>query len=204
MRGVPGTFRNGAAAAAGHRRKVHAQSAQGARSGQLAAGCKLPPMMFTNDEALALAIGLLATQHLGLTGIAPIIESARAKLERVMPAEIKERVRALTETILLDLGASPTVSSTETMITMSSAAKLHRRVHIHYRSGQDEETVRDFDPYGLAHLQGKWYVVGHCSLRNDLRSFRLDRILDVKLTDTSFERPPHFNALTYLVQKIAT
>jgi predicted DNA-binding transcriptional regulator YafY len=76
-------------------------------------------------------------------------------------------------------------------------------LHIHYRSHRDEETERDLDPYGLAHFQGRWYVVGHCSLRNDLRSFRLDRVLAVKLTDTSFERPPHFDALTYLVQQMA-
>lgn len=171
---------------------------------ELIAGFKLPPMMFTNDEALTLAIGLLATQRLGLTEIAHTIESTRAKLERVMPAELKERMRALTETILLDLDTSPAISSTGIMLPMSSAAKLQRRVHIHYRSHQDEETERDLDPYGLAHFQGRWYVVGHCSLRNDLRSFRLDRILDVKLTDTHFERPPDFDALTYLVQKMAT
>jgi predicted DNA-binding transcriptional regulator YafY len=113
-------------------------------------------------------------------------------------------MRALTETILLDLDASPAISSTGIMIPISSAAKLQRRVHIHYRSHHDEETQRDLDPYGLAHFQGRWYVVGHCSLRNDLRSFRLDRILEVKLTETHFKRPPDFDALTYLMQKMAT
>jgi predicted DNA-binding transcriptional regulator YafY len=171
---------------------------------ELIPGFKLPPMMFTNDEALALTIGLLAIQHLGLTEIAHTIESTRAKLERVMPADLKERVQALTETIRLNLGTNPAGSSTETLITLSRAAKLQRRVHMHYRSYQDEETERDLDPYGLAHHRGKWYVVGHCSLRNDLRLFRLDRIFDVELTDISFHRPSHFDTLAYLVEKIAT
>jgi len=165
---------------------------------ELIPGFKLPPMMFTNDEALALAIGLLAAQRLGLAETAHTVESTRAKLERVMPAEIRERVRALTETILLDLDAGRTVASPGTMITMSSAAHLQRRVNMHYRSSQDQETERGLDPYGLAHHQGKWYVVGHCHLRNDLRSFRLDRVLNVELTDASFERPAQFDALAYL------
>lgn len=174
------------------------------RAYELIPGFKLPPMMFTNDEALALTIGLLATQHLGLTEIAHTVESTRAKLERVMPAELKERVQALTETVLLNLGTSPAVLSTEILIKLSSATKLQRRVHMHYHSYHNEETERDLDPYGLAHHRGKWYVVGYCSLRNDLRSFRLDRIFDVKLTNTSFRRPLHFDALAYLVENIAS
>ena len=96
---------------------------------ELIAGFKLPPMMFTNDEALALAIGLLAAQRLGLTETAHAVESTRAKLERVMPAELKERLRALSETVLLDLDAGRMVTSTEVMMTMSRAAQSQRRVH---------------------------------------------------------------------------
>ncbi len=171
---------------------------------ELIAGFRLPPMMFTNDEALALAIGLLAAKRLGLNETSHTIESARAKLERVLPAELKERVQALTETILLDLDYSDTPSSTEIMLTLSSAAQFQRRVHLRYHSRQAEETERDVDPYGLVHHQGGWYVVGHCHLRNDLRSFRLDRILAAEPTETPFERPAHFDALAYLVQTMAT
>ncbi len=171
---------------------------------ELAAGFKLPPMMFTNDEALALTIGLLAARRLGLDETARAVESARAKLERVMPLDLKSRVRALAETVMLDLNEIPTGPPGEVMLALSSAAQLQRRVHMRYRSAQDEETERGFDPYGLAYHQGKWYVVGHCHLRQDLRSFRLDRVIEVRLTDTRFDRPEHFDALAHLVQAIAT
>ena len=69
----------------------------------MGAGFKLPPMMFTDDEALALSIGLLAARQLGLAEAAPAVESAQAKLERVMPRALKGRVCALSETIALDL-----------------------------------------------------------------------------------------------------
>jgi predicted DNA-binding transcriptional regulator YafY len=48
----------------------------------LVAGYKLPPLMFSEDEALALSMGLLAARGLGLTEAATAVESAQAKLER--------------------------------------------------------------------------------------------------------------------------
>ncbi len=170
----------------------------------MGAGFKLPPMMFTDDEALALSIGLLAARQVGLAEAAPAVESAQAKLERVMPLALKGRVRALSETIALDLRDMPVASPGAVMLQMSSAAQLQRRTHMHYRSFQDVDSERDFDPYGLAYRQGRWYVVGHCHLRNDLRSFRLDRVVSVELTETKFTRPSEFDALAYMAHAIAT
>src|SRR5258708_5478898 len=65
---------------------------------KLVAGFKLPPMMFTDDEALALSVGLLAARGLGLAAAAPAPASAQAKLERVMPANLNHRVRAVSQT----------------------------------------------------------------------------------------------------------
>ena len=171
----------------------------------LAAGFKLPPMMFTNEEALALTIGLISARRLNLADTDHAIESAFAKLERVMPLDLKSRVRALTETITLDQKfATSTPPSEVVLSTMSSAAQLQQRVHIQYHPNQGEDTERDFDPYGLTYYLNKWYVVGYCHLRNDLRSFRLDRITQVKEIDTHFERPEGFDPLEHIMQAVAT
>ena len=143
----------------------------------LVAGYKLPPMMFTDDEALAISIGLLASRQLGLAEAAPAVESAQAKLERVLPAPLKTRLRAHSETVTLDLRASPSVSDNDMLMTLSTAAHQRQRVHLRYRSpagDEHRESERDFDAYGLAWRARRWYVVGWCHLRNDLRSFRLD------------------------------
>jgi predicted DNA-binding transcriptional regulator YafY len=87
--------------------------------------------------------------------------------------------------------------------TMSSAAQLRRRVHIRYHPSRGEDTERDFDPYGLTYYQHRWYVVGYCHLRQDLRSFRLDRITDISIVDADFHRPEGFDPLAYLMQAIA-
>ena len=173
----------------------------------LVAGYKLPPMMFTDDEALAISVGLLASRQLGLAEAAPSIESAQAKLERVLPAPLKTRLRALSETVTLDLRASPSASDNETLMTLSTAAHQRQRVHLHYRSPAGDahrESERDFDPYGLAWRARRWYVVGWCHLRHDLRSFRLERITQVALVPAHFDAPQSFDAMAYLVHGVAT
>src|SRR5512134_891729 len=103
----------------------------------LSAGFKLPPMMFTNEEALALTVGLISARRLNLADTDRAVESALAKLERVMPLELKGRVRALTETITLNASRTVFTPPSEAILsTMSSAAQLQRRVHIQYHAGQ--------------------------------------------------------------------
>ena len=171
----------------------------------LSAGFKLPPMMFTNEEALALTVGLISARRLNLADTDRAVESALAKLERVMPLELKSRVRALTETITLDKNtASFTPPSEPVLSTMSSAAQLQQRVHIGYHSDHGEDTERDFDPYGLTYYLQRWYAVGYCHMRQDLRSFRLDRITHINTLNANFKRPEGFDPLTHMMQTIAT
>jgi predicted DNA-binding transcriptional regulator YafY len=171
----------------------------------LSAGFKLPPMMFTNEEALALTVGLLSARNLNLAETDRAVESAFAKLERVMPLDLKSRVRALTETITLDPNRVPSSPPSEVVLSMlSSAAQLRRRVRLRYRPDQGEETEREFDPYGLTYYQHRWYAVGYCHLRQDLRTFRLDRVTQIDLLDAHFDRPDGFDPLAYLMNAIAT
>lgn len=171
----------------------------------LSAGFKLPPMMFTNEEALALTVGLISARHLNLADTDRAVESAFAKLERVMPLDLKSRVRALTESITLDPSPTSSPPPSEVVLSMmSSAAQLRQRVHIHYHPNQGEDTERDFDPYGLTYYQHRWYAVGYCHLRQDLRSFRLDRVTQIRVIHAHFDRPAGFDPLSHLMQAIAT
>lgn len=170
----------------------------------LVAGFKLPPMVFTEDEALALSVGLLAARGLGLAEAAPAVASAQAKLERVMPARLKRRVRAVDETVTLDLSRSTAPGDNAALVALSAASQSQRRVRLRYRAAEHEETERDFDPYGLAWRGGRWYAVGVCHLRNGLRSFRLDRVRSVQPLDVSFSRPEGFDALEHLTRSVAT
>jgi predicted DNA-binding transcriptional regulator YafY len=75
------------------------------------------------------------------------------------------------------------------------------RIRYHARG---EETVRTVDPYGVVCHEEYWYTVGWCHLRQDIRVFRVDRILDVAIEEETFARPPGFESLRYVLDTIAS
>lgn len=170
----------------------------------LIAGFKLPPMMFTDEEALALSIGLLAARELGVAEAAPAAESAQAKLERVLPETIRHRLGDVNDTIHIDI-ANPNRSHGNVALgVLSGAAHAHRRVRLRYESPSSGTTLRDFDPYGLSYQRGRWYAVGRCHLREDMRTFRLDRIAEAVELGDLFVRPDGFDVLDFISRSFAS
>jgi predicted DNA-binding transcriptional regulator YafY len=171
---------------------------------RLRPGFKLPPLMLTEDEALAVTLGLLAAQRLGLAGTLPAVEGALTKIERVLPVALRERVRAVQETVALDLAPATTVTpASDRVATLSTAAHQGRRVWMRYQRADGAVTERALDPYGLVYRDGRWYVVGYCHLRQAVRVFRLDRALQVEPRAETFTRPAGFDSLAYAVQAFA-
>jgi predicted DNA-binding transcriptional regulator YafY len=155
----------------------------------LRSGYRLPPMMFTDEEALGMTLGLLAARHLGLAGVAPAVEGALAKLERVMSEALRGRVRVLQETVSVAAARPQAPARSEALLTLAAAVGEQRRVRLRYRSGLSRETEREVEPYGVMHREGYWYAVGHCHLRGGMRLFRLDRVLEAEILEETFARP---------------
>lgn len=172
---------------------------------RLRPGFKLPPLMFTEDEALALVLGLMAARRLGLAVAAPAVEGALAKVDRVLPASLRDQVVAVQETLVLDLPPPQVPPLTSSVILLSTAARQRRRVRLRYRSRDRRETERPFDPYGVVFHAGFWYGTGHCHLRRGPRTFRLDRVLDVTPDPEAapFVRPVGFDSLAAVVRSLA-
>lgn len=170
----------------------------------LVAGFKLPPLMFTADEAVAVSLGLLAVGGLGLADTASAVASAQAKLERVMPDGLKSQVRAISEAAVLAAQNNGFVADSAALATLAKAAQERKRVQVEYRASAAAPSRREIDPYGVVYWRARWYVVGFCHLRQDLRSFRLDRIICVRVSDTRFTRPAGFDSSAYLKTSIAT
>jgi predicted DNA-binding transcriptional regulator YafY len=170
---------------------------------QLVAGFKLPPLMFTDDEAVALAMGLLAARSLGLGRAMPAVASAKAKLGRVMPERLRGRLNAVDQSVALELTRPVAPIDENVLGLLTTAAQERRRIHLQYQTPQGLNTQRDFDPYGLVCREGRWYAVGMCHLRKGLRSFRLDRVSAAAAVEARFDRPASFDALAYLKESIA-
>jgi len=169
----------------------------------LVAGFKLPPMMFNNDEALALALGLQAARSLGLAQASPAIASAVSKLERVLPADLKRRVRAVDQTVAIESPGTAPLDDNQTLTLLAAAAQSQQRVTLVYSDAAKDNTTRAFDPYGLGFRNGRWYAVGFCHLRAGPRVFRLDRIASISPTRFAFSRPEGFDVLAYLRDSLA-
>jgi proteasome accessory factor B len=81
---------------------------------------------------------------------------------------------------------------------LSAAMAAKKRVHLAYQGAErGTRTERDVDPYGLYQSGGAWFLVGHCHLRRDLRTFHLGRIADLKMNPAAprksdFAVPPGF------------
>lgn len=171
---------------------------------RLRPGFKLPPLMFTEEEALALTLGLLAVRRLGLTVAAPAAEGALAKIERVLPQTLQERVRAVQETLSLTFPPYTVSTSSEILLTLCTAAQLERRVFLRYQTWESQGSEREADIYGLVYRGGFWYSVGYCHLRQDLRVFRLDRIAEVEIRDETFTRPLDFDCVEHVMHALST
>lgn len=170
---------------------------------RLRKGFRLPPLLFTDEEALAIMLGLLAARRIGLMASASTVEGALAKIERALPPDVRERVAAVQETLTFEAVRGMSLPTTETVMTLATAVNECRRVAMRYASSQGEETEREVEPYGLVHLVGRWYAPGYCHLRADLRLFRIDRVRSVELRDEVFQRPPHFDPLTFVQDALA-
>ena len=171
---------------------------------RLVPGFKLPPMMFTEEEAQALSLGLLAARGLGLADAAPAIESVQAKLDRVLSSAPKKTLAALRDSVALQTGDARTNADARLLRMLSESAQARFTAALRYRASDGTPTSREFDVYGLVFRAGRWYVVGFCRLRQGLRTLRLDRVAHAELTTQRFERPADFDASEYLSRAMAT
>lgn len=171
---------------------------------RLRPGFKLPPLMFTEDEALALTLGLMAARRLGLATTAPAIEGALAKVDRVLPVALRERVQAVQETLAFTPLPPAEPPAGGTVLTISAAARERRQVLLRYRSWRGEESERLCDPYGVVHHAGRWYLVGWDHLRRAIRVFRMDRVDHAEARDGTFTRPADFDSVQYVLRSLAS
>ncbi|AFZ67873.1 helix-turn-helix transcriptional regulator [Deinococcus peraridilitoris] len=165
---------------------------------RLRPGFRLPPMMFSEDEALALSLGLRALRHLGLGAFAPAAQGAGAKLERVLPRAVSEHVRDVEAATQLSDPVWTVEVAVEALVRAATAVRARREVTFAYRAHAGTAGQRVVQPYGLVHQDGRWFLVGRCQLRQALRTFRLDRVTNLEVQDATFQRPEDFDARAYL------
>lgn len=169
---------------------------------QLQRGHRMPPLMFTEAEAIALTLGLLAIREFRFPVEVAAGQSALAKAERVMPEKLLNQARALEEAITFHLESRPSRIDNNFVATLSSAVQQKQQLQLSYLSHAGDKTERTFDPYGVVFYEGFWYTAGYCHLRRDLRTFRLDRIIALEPCQETFDRPERFDVLGHVLSAL--
>lgn len=167
---------------------------------RLRPGFKLPPLLFTEEEATAIMLGLLGTSWLEIGQSSVAVEGAFAKVSRVLPLQARERLNAMSSHLHFFSPHQEVRPDVSLFITLSEAIGQQQRVVMDYRSHLDEVTHRKVEPYGIVGWDGHWYLVGYCCLRQDMRTFRLDRIQQVEALAESFERAEGFDCRAYVMR----
>jgi predicted DNA-binding transcriptional regulator YafY len=165
---------------------------------RLAPGFKLPPLMFTDDEAVAVVLALAAATPTAA------VSAASSKIRRVLPAVLVQRIDALTSTMDSTASArSQTPPDTRALLTLAEATRRHRTVTLSYTAWGGRDSVRDLDPYGLVLHAGRWYVTGRDHASGEVRTFRLDRISSIVVTAGRFTPPADFDAVSQVLAGLA-
>lgn len=172
---------------------------------RLTPGYKLPPLMLTDDEAVAVVLGLAAGRRVGLSPAdSTAVDSATAKIRRVLPAALARRTDALLATIdFTDPVRQPTPPGTEVLLVLAEAARDRHPVRLTYTNWHGHPSERGLDPYGLVFHTGRWYVTGRDHASRQVRTFRLDRIGVAHGADGRFEVPSGFDPTGHVIAGLA-
>src|SRR3954452_4578600 len=171
---------------------VPVESVRGRYGGyRLAPRDRLPPLMLSDDEALAVLLGLVAGRRAGLTTTQRTAsETASAKIRRLLPKHIARRLDTLLEALAFtdQLGEFDTPDA-GVLLTIADAVRHRRPVSIRYTGRDGRRSERTVHAYGIVAHAGRWYVTGEDAEIGEDRTFRLDRIADARALPGSFEVP---------------
>lgn len=171
---------------------------------RLRPGFKLPPLMLTDAEATAVVLGLIASRQTGISIEESAIEDALAKILRVLPTDLRERVGALEGS--LGLTWRPRQSqppATDVVLTLAAAIRSKRRTSIRYNTPGREETERTVAPYGLVFHGGRWYLAADDDRSGEIRTFRVDRVRSAELRPERSTIPEGFDAADHVARSFA-
>ncbi|HEX7047946.1 MAG TPA: YafY family protein [Gammaproteobacteria bacterium] len=150
----------------------------------LRGGFHLPPLMFTREEMEALIVGARMIDAWGGDKLSAAAKEALIKIDSVLPPKLKSDLRK-------PRMFAPAFPDAKTfgprLDTVREAINGKRKIEMDYQRADEEKSVRIIWPLGLVFWGRIWTLAAWCQLREDYRTFRIDRILDFRVLDARFE-----------------
>ncbi len=159
------------------------------------------PLVFDLEEQKSLLHAAIFAREAGYP-FSESLDSATRKLKLFSNHEQESALnRHLAGFDVISREIDPSVQ--KTLEELEQAAASGTSVEIDYRTGREEQPrTRIIDPYGILYWNNKWYTIGYCHSRKEIRSFRAERILRITPTQAPFLRPNGFSARTFFLQNL--
>jgi predicted DNA-binding transcriptional regulator YafY len=158
------------------------------------------PIPFTLTELLALYFSRDMLKFLQNTVLHESLESLFDKIKTTIPPESKKYLDTVQQTFQVTLKQFKEYGKyREILNTIKDAALNHKTVEmVYFTMGRRKEGKRRVDPYRILFFNGTFYVIGYCHLRKDCRTFALERIKMLRMTDEIFTVPEDFRLEDYM------
>ena len=158
------------------------------------------PIPFTFTELLSLYFSCDLMKFLQSTVFHDSLESLFQKIRTTIPPESIKFLKTVQETVFVSQKQHKQYSTFKEIIKSVNDAALRRKTleMIYFTMGRKKKTKRKVDPYRILFFNGTFYIIGFCHLRKDVRTFALDRIKLVHVTDENFVVPADFSLDSYM------
>jgi len=161
---------------------------------RLGGGQAMPPLLLSDDETVAVAMGLLTSALGGVSGLEEAALSAFTKLEQLVPAPLRGRIESLQRSTVALASGRATVDA-QRLALLASACRDREQLKLDYQARDDARSTRLVEPHRLVCAGARWYLICWDTTRADWRTFRLDRIHRASRTggrfiERSLPRPP--------------
>lgn len=159
------------------------------------------PLFFDFEEQTSLFHAAVFAEEAGYYG-GEALNRAISKLSKYSNQEQETKINQHLTSLevisrLSSLAMEPFLKELEQAVADGYSIKI-----LYHKSGEKQLNYRLVDPYRIIYWNNKWYVIGFCHLRNDIRSFRVDRIESLMLTENKFNRPENFSASDFFMKNL--
>ncbi|UOY89272.1 helix-turn-helix transcriptional regulator [Bacillus glycinifermentans] len=159
------------------------------------------PLFFDVEEQISLFHAAVFAEEAGYYG-GEALNRAVSKLSKYSNQEQKTKINQHLISLevisrLSSFSMEPFLKELELAVAGGYSVKI-----LYHKNGEEQSSNRLVDPYRMIYWNHKWYVIGFCHLRKDIRSFRVDRIESLKLTENRFNRPEKFSARDFFMKNL--
>ncbi len=159
------------------------------------------PLFFDIEEQTSLFHAAVFAEEAGYYG-GEALNRAVSKLSKYSNQEQETKINQhLTSLEVISRISSLSMESFLNDLEQAVADGNSVKIRYH-KSGEEQSKYRLVDPYRIIYWNNKWYVIGFCHLRNDIRSFKVERIESLMLTGNNFNRPENFSARDFFLKNL--